>query len=128
MGYNACGNYYGQVNCIDRQIAELEAKKAAILSGACFTACCYAKTYLDPYGLDDELLNEEGKNEKTRMTLMNGAGNTLELEGTEKRVEAFEAERKERNDALFPSCMSFIETVSLALEHGLSVKKVTTRK
>lgn len=122
-------NYYGPIICIDRQIAELEAKKAAILSGACFTACCYAKTYLDPYGLDDkELLNEEGKNEKTRMTLMNGAGDTCELEGTEKQIEAFEAERKERNDALFPSCMSFIETVSLALEHGLTVKKVTARK
>jgi len=31
------GIYYGQVTCIDRQIAELEARKDALLNGYCFT-------------------------------------------------------------------------------------------
>ena len=52
-------NYYGQVSCIDRQIAELEARRDAILHGYCFTGHLSNKPYLDPYGLDDELLNEE---------------------------------------------------------------------
>lgn len=66
--------------------------------------------------------------EKTKYSLMNGVGDWIELEGTEKQIEAFEAERKEKNDALFPRHMSFIKTIELALEHGLTVKKVTTRK
>lgn len=53
--------YYGQVTCIDRQIAELEARKYAMLHGYCFTGYLSTKTYLDPYGLgnEDELLNKE---------------------------------------------------------------------
>lgn len=66
--------------------------------------------------------------ENTTLTLMNCAGDILELEGTEKQFEAFEAERKQRNGTLFPNAMSLIETVSLALEHGLSVKKVILNK
>ena len=71
-------------------------------------------------------VKEDTKN--TQATLITGAGDILELEGTGKQIEAFEAKRKEKNDALFPSCMSFIKTIELALEHGLTVKKVTTRK
>lgn len=67
-------------------------------------------------------------NKRTQATLTNGAGDSFELEGTVKQIEAFESIRKKRNDALFPSCMSFIETVRLALEHGLTIKKITTRK
>lgn len=65
---------------------------------------------------------------KIILTLMNGKGDMLELEGTEKHFVDFEAERKERNDALFPSGMSLIDTISLALEHGLSVRKLTPNK
>lgn len=64
----------------------------------------------------------------TQVTLMNGAGDTLELEGTEKQIEAFEEERKEMNEILFPYHMSYIRVTELALKHGLTVKKVTTRK
>lgn len=54
--------YYGQVSCIDRQIAELEARRDALLHGYCFTDYMTSKTYLDQYGLgnEDELLNKEG--------------------------------------------------------------------
>ena len=49
-----------QVSCIDRQIAELEARRDALINGYCFTGYISTKTYVDPYGLDDkELLNEE---------------------------------------------------------------------
>ncbi len=48
--------YFGQVTCIDRQIAELEARKAAILAGTCFTGHLNRKPYLDSYGLGDEEL------------------------------------------------------------------------
>jgi hypothetical protein len=44
---------YGQVSCIDRQIAELEARKDALLNGYCFTGYYDTKPYLDPYGLDE---------------------------------------------------------------------------
>lgn len=60
MDYNYEYNYYyGQVSCIDRQIAELEARRKAILNGYCFTGYYgTTKPYLDPYGLckekDDE--------------------------------------------------------------------------
>lgn len=67
-------------------------------------------------------------NKNTQIALMDGAGDTLELEGTKKQIEAFEAERKKRNDALFPRALSFVKSIELALEHGLTVKKVTTRK
>ena len=39
----------------------LEARRDAILHGYCFTGHLSNKPYLDPYGLDDELLNEEEK-------------------------------------------------------------------
>lgn len=53
--------YYGQVSCIDRQIAELEARKNALLNGYCFTGYygMNSKPYIDPYGLDDELLDKK---------------------------------------------------------------------
>lgn len=70
---------------------------------------------------------ESPDNKKTKIALMNCVGDVLELEGTEKQIEVFEAERKERNDLLFPSAMSFMKTAELALEHGLTVKKVVTR-
>ena len=44
-------NYY-EVSCIDKQIAELTARKAGLLSGVCFTGHLNTKTYLDPYNLD----------------------------------------------------------------------------
>jgi hypothetical protein len=50
---------YGQVSCIDRQIAELEARKDAILNGYCFTGYLSTKPYLDPYGLGEEEDNHE---------------------------------------------------------------------
>lgn len=45
--------YYGQVTCIDRQIAELEARRDALLHGYCFTGQLYreAKPFMDPYNL-----------------------------------------------------------------------------
>lgn len=46
--------YTGQVSCIDRQIAELEARRNALLHGYCFTGYIDTKTYLDPYSLDME--------------------------------------------------------------------------
>ena len=45
---------YGQVSCIDKQIAELQARRDALLSGVCFTGYYDVRTYLDPYGLSDE--------------------------------------------------------------------------
>ncbi len=51
---------YDQVSCIDRQIAELEARKYALQHGYCFTGYYgTTKPYLDPYGLDDELLDKK---------------------------------------------------------------------
>ena len=50
-------NYYGQVSCIDRQIAELEARKDAILHGYCFTGYLSQKPYADPYNLDERFVN-----------------------------------------------------------------------
>lgn len=58
-------------------------------------------------------------------TLINLEGDILKLEGTIKQIEAFEAERKERNDAMFPRAMSFKSTLNLAYKHGLSAKKLT---
>ena len=49
-------NYYGQVTCIDRQIAELEARKDAILHGYCFIGYVPSKPYLDPYNLDERFV------------------------------------------------------------------------
>lgn len=54
MDYNVYGNlYYGQVTCIDRQIAELEARRDAMIHGYCFTGQLYreAKPFMDPYNL-----------------------------------------------------------------------------
>lgn len=45
--------YYGQVSCIDRQIADLEARRDAMLAGTCFIGYVPSKTYIDPYNLDD---------------------------------------------------------------------------
>ena len=75
----------------------------------------------------DECYQEEN-DDVHELTLMNAEGHILVLEGTVKQIEAFEAERKERNDAMFPRAMSFMSTLSLALEHGLSTKKVTLNK
>lgn len=123
MEYYYNDYYPGQLTNIDMQIAELEARKKALLNGYCFTGYYgTTKPYLDPYGLDT------GNQVKITMSLMNGEGHMLEIEGTEKQIEAFEAERKECNEALFPSAMSFEKTVGLALEHGLSIKKVTLNK
>lgn len=44
---------YGQVSCIDRQIAELQARKDALLHGYCFTGYTNTKSYLDPYNLEE---------------------------------------------------------------------------
>jgi hypothetical protein len=47
--------YYfdGRVSCIDRQIAELEARRYAMIHGYCFTGYYgTTKPYLDPYNLD----------------------------------------------------------------------------
>lgn len=73
----------------------------------------------------NEFFQEENDDAYTTLTFFNGEGHMLELEGTEKHFADFQAERKERNDALFPRCMSLIDIISLALEHGLSIKKVT---
>lgn len=48
------GIYYGQVSCIDQQIAELQARRNALLSGTCFTGVYDVRTYLDPYNLGGE--------------------------------------------------------------------------
>lgn len=50
-------DYYGQVACIDRQIAELEARKDALLHGYCFTGYLSLKPYADPYNLDERFVN-----------------------------------------------------------------------
>lgn len=50
-------NYYDQVTCIDRQIAELQARKDAILHGYCFTGYVNPKPYVDPYNLDERFTN-----------------------------------------------------------------------
>lgn len=54
MDYNY--TYYNQVTCIDRQIAELEARRDALIHGHCYTGYSSTKPYLDPYGLDDKEL------------------------------------------------------------------------
>lgn len=46
-------NYYDQVTCIDRQIAELQARKDALLHGYCFTSYVHPKPYVDPYNLGE---------------------------------------------------------------------------
>lgn len=95
------------VRRINKRFEELESKVAA---------------------LEDEKKTVPFTDGMALLTLMNTKGDMLELEGTEKHFADFEAERKERNDALFPSCMSLIDTISLALEHGLSLRKVTLNK
>lgn len=50
--------YYDQVTCIDKQIAELEARRHAIISGTCFTGYLSSKPYMDPYRLDEKRLNK----------------------------------------------------------------------
>lgn len=53
--------YSDQVTCIDRQIAELEARKYALQHGYCFTGYNDTfqrmKTYPDPYNLDERFHN-----------------------------------------------------------------------
>lgn len=52
--------YYGQIGDIDRQIKELEARKAAMLSYSCFIGYEPGKeTYIDPYGLDEKFSKEK---------------------------------------------------------------------
>jgi len=48
--------YDDRVTCIDRQIAELEARRDALIHGYCFTGYygMNPKPYIDPYGLDYE--------------------------------------------------------------------------
>ena len=49
--------YYGQVTCIDRQIAELEARKYAMLHGYCFTGVHIPnETIIEDYRSNEELL------------------------------------------------------------------------
>lgn len=43
--------YNGQVNCIDRQIAELEARRDALIHGYCYTGYHIAESFRDPYNL-----------------------------------------------------------------------------
>ena len=60
------GIYYGQVSCIDRQIAELQARRNALLSGTCYTGVYYdTRTYLDPYNLDEEEWEDERDSNET---------------------------------------------------------------
>ena len=49
-----------------------------------------------------------------------------ELEGTKEQFEAFEMEIEKENDRLFPSNLSRIKTLRLALEHGLKIKSIST--
>jgi hypothetical protein len=100
----------------------------------------------DLYGLLNIMLKELGEEDSVTETLNDiksacnecldddvceltlislGGGDVLKLEGTIKQIEAFEAERKERNAAMFPRGMSFKSTRDLAFKHGLSIKKVT---
>lgn len=63
------GIYYGQVSCIDRQIAELQARRNALLSGTCYIGYYGMphSIYLDPYGLDEgEWKDEHDSNETER--------------------------------------------------------------
>lgn len=51
--------YYRQIEDIDRQIEELEARKAAMLSYSCFIGYDPGKkTYIDPYRLDEKFSKE----------------------------------------------------------------------
>lgn len=86
------------------------------------------------WGIAQKIISLEGRiagpdNEKTQITIMNGQVYTLELEGTKKQIEVFEAERqRKRYASLFPPHMSFVGIVKLALECGLTVMNVTTYK
>lgn len=49
--------YHDQVSCIDRQIAELQARKYALLHGYCFAGdySMSKKPYLDPFNLCEQV-------------------------------------------------------------------------
>lgn len=44
--------FYNQVTCIDKQIEELEARKAARLAGTCYIGPINSSLYMDPYKKD----------------------------------------------------------------------------
>lgn len=52
--------YYDQVTCIDRQIEELEARKAAILAGTCYIGPINSNPY-DNYWYDEGVTAEFAK-------------------------------------------------------------------
>ena len=66
----------------------------------------------------------DGKKIKVSLASTRGP---IELEGTEEQLNTFWAERKERDDALFPRFLSFENIVSLAIGCGLSVKTPDTK-
>lgn len=52
--------YYDQVTCIDRQIEELEARKAAILAGTCYIGPINSNPY-DNYWYEEGVTAEFAK-------------------------------------------------------------------
>lgn len=53
--------YYGQVSCIDRQIAELEARRDALIHGYCYTGYIEPEPFRDPYNLFEMEKTNAGK-------------------------------------------------------------------
>lgn len=52
-------DYYGEVSCIDKQIAELQARKDALQNHYCFIGYnINTKPYLDPYYLTGTIIED----------------------------------------------------------------------
>ena len=50
-----------QVSCIDRQIAELEARRDALIHGYCYTVYHETKPFVDPYHLYEDKHEEQNQ-------------------------------------------------------------------
>lgn len=58
------GDYDSQVTCINQRIAELEARRDALLNGYCFTVVYDPKPYLDAFMLYDINVKGDEKDER----------------------------------------------------------------
>lgn len=56
--------YYGQVSCIDRQIAELEARRDALMHGYCYTGYHEVEPFVDPYNLAVEVVEKKDEDKR----------------------------------------------------------------
>lgn len=53
-----------RVSCIDRQIAELEARRDALIHGYCYTGYHEVKPFVDPYHLAVEVVEKKDEDKR----------------------------------------------------------------